>query len=139
MLLDLLCHLELAGCRPLSFGPWRAPELSSKYQAASRLLYSLPKRGRPLGQGLGNQEPPGGTKVEQLDLPRASRASWQNLCRAWSLSDLERLLGSLRKSRCSLAMTVLKQAGAASSCQPSVIPLRDSSGFSLGWPAGMEC
>lgn len=82
--------------------------------------------------------PPRAPSWSTLDLPRASRASWQNFCRAWSLFDPERLLGSLQKRRWSLAITALKQAVAASSPPPSVIPLQEIDAFFPGQPAGME-
>lgn len=70
----------------------------------------------------GPQQPLKAPSGSDLDLPGARWALWRDRVRAWSFPDPQWPCGSLRKSRCSLQVTVPKQAAAAPSSEPSVIP-----------------
>jgi hypothetical protein len=94
--------------------------LSIKYQVACRIPHDFFTR-KATRQRSRNPRTPSWSGV---DLPRTSQALPWNFCGVWSVSDSERLLGNLQKSRWRRAATVPKQATASSS-RASVIPSAD--------------
>ena len=121
----LKSRLNLAGQQHLSVGPGesggtrRGAELNMNYQVARGSLMAFPTE-KAASLAL---PPPNTPSWSDPDLPRASRALGRSPGRVWGFRDPQGPLGSLRKRRWSLEVTVPKQAEAASSTRPSVIPL----------------
>lgn len=111
----------------LKFGRWGVPVGSPGSRSAAELStqYAGSRGSRapfPRAKALRTPAAPEGPSGGELDLPGARWALWRNRIRAWSLPDPQGPCGSLRNSRWSLEVTVPKQAAAASSSGPSVIP-----------------